>query len=226
MIAAVVLDMDGLMLDTEAMNRVAWKAAAAEQGFDLTDNFYATLIGQTTPVSEQQVVDHFGSDFSRDLFRARRRLLWRTRADAEGIPQKPGLIAFLDAMAGLDLPMAVATSTATEGAEFSLERAGIRARFRAVVAGDQVPRGKPAPDIYLEAATRLAVEPRFCIALEDSSPGILAATSAGMRALLIPDLAAPTAPALQAAHQRFTSLWQARDWVVAAIAATRAASGR
>ncbi len=68
MIAAVVLDMDGLMLDTEAMNRVAWKAAAAEQGYDLTDTFYATLIGQTTPVSEQQVVDHFGAGFSRDLF--------------------------------------------------------------------------------------------------------------------------------------------------------------
>lgn len=226
MIAAVVLDMDGLMLDSEAMNRVAWKAAAAEQGFDLTDSFYATLIGQTTPVSEQQVADHFGPRFSRESFRARRRLLWRTRAEAEGIPQKPGLIDFLDAMADLDVPMAVATSTATEGAEFSLERAGIRSRFRTVVAGDQVPRGKPAPDIYLEAAARLVVNPRACIALEDSSPGILAATAAGMRALLIPDLAPPTPPALQAAHQRFPSLTEARDWVVSAIVATRTPSSR
>lgn len=224
MIAGVVLDMDGLMLDTEAMNRVAWKAAAAEQGFDLTDTFYATLIGQTTPVSEQQVVDHFGAGFSREVFRARRRELWRTRAEAEGIPHKTGLLDFLDTVRALALPVAVATSTATEGAEFTLIRAGIRDRFRAVVAGDQVKRGKPAPDIYVEAAARLDVDPRLCVALEDSSPGILAATSAGMRALLIPDLAEPTPAARDAAHQRFGSLVDARAWLFETVTALRAAT--
>lgn len=221
MIAGIILDMDGLMLDSEAMNRVAWQGAARELGFDLTHEFYATLIGQTTPVSEQQVADHFGPAFPREVFRQRRRELWRGRAEAEGIPHKDGLVAFLDGMDRLGLPLAVATSTATEGAEYSLTRAGIRQRFRAVVAGDQVPRGKPAPDIYLEAARRLGIEPSRGLALEDSSPGILAATSAGMRALLVPDLAAPTPAALAAATARLATLHDALAWVNALLSSPR-----
>lgn len=212
-IAAVVLDMDGLMLDTEALNRVTWQTAAAELGFELTDVAYAGLIGQTTPVSEQQVADRFGPTFPVDTWRRRRRQLWHERVAVAGIPHKAGLLAFLDGMDALGLPMAVGTSTATEPAEFCLRTAGIRERFRTLVAGDQVARGKPAPDIYREAARRLDVPPVHCLAVEDSSAGILAASRAGLWPLLIPDLAQPTAEAQDAAHQRFASLFEALAWI-------------
>jgi len=212
-VAAIVLDMDGLMLDTEALNRVAWQGAAAELGFDLTDEAYAALIGQTTPVSEQHVVDRFGPDFPVERWRRRRRELWHARVASLGIPHKTGLMDFLTGMDALGLPMAVGTSTATEPAEFCLRTAGIRDRFRTLVAGDQVERGKPAPDIYLEAARRLEVPPARCLALEDSSAGILAASRAGLVPLLIPDFAEPSVDALEAAHQRFDSLYGALAWI-------------
>lgn len=212
-IAAVVLDMDGLMLDTEALNRVAWQGAAAELGYTLTDAAYAALIGQTTPVSERQVATRFGPAFPLAAWRSRRRELWHERVSRTGIPHKQGLLAFLDAMDALGLPMAVGTSTATEPAEFNLRTAGIHDRFRTLVAGDQVEHGKPAPDIYLEAARRLHVDPSRCVALEDSSAGILAASRAGLVPVLIPDLAPPTAEAQRAAHRRFDSLVDALAWI-------------
>lgn len=212
-IAAVVLDMDGLMLDTEALNRIAWQGAAAELGYTLSDDAYAGLIGQTTPVSEQQVAARFGPAFPLVAWRNRRRELWHERVARTGIPHKHGLLAFLEGMDALGLPMAVGTSTATEPAEFNLRTAGVRERFRTLVAGDQVERGKPAPDIYLEAARRLGVAPAHCVALDDSSAGILSASRAGLVPLLIPDLAQPSAEAQIAAHQRFASLVEALEWI-------------
>jgi beta-phosphoglucomutase-like phosphatase (HAD superfamily) len=85
------------------------------------------------------------------------------------------------------------------------------------VTGDEVARGKPAPDIYLEAARRLQVAPGSCVALEDSEAGILAANRAGMRALLIPDWTRPSEAAAQAAFRVLNSLSEAHDLVTRLI---------
>ena len=212
-IRAVILDMDGLMLDTEPLYKLAWQAAAAEVGCPIDDRSYARLVGRPTEDCEQELVAQFGLAFPLDRFRARWPGLWQAEVAASGIQRKPGLsglLAFLDAQG---VPVAVATSSDTEYATFSLRHAGLEGRFRVLVTGDEVARGKPAPDIYLEAARRLRVAAAACIALEDSEAGILAANRAGMRALLIPDRSRPSEAAVQAAFRVLGSLREAHDLV-------------
>jgi beta-phosphoglucomutase-like phosphatase (HAD superfamily) len=212
-IGAVIFDMDGLMLDTEPLYKVAWQAAAAELGHPIDDVSYARLVGRPTEDCERELVGQFGPDFPLNKFRVRWPALWQAEVAIHGIPQKPGLLEFLAFLGGQGLPVAVATSSEADYAAFSLRHAGLEGRFSAVVTGDEVARGKPAPDIYLEAARRLRVSPDACVALEDSEAGIVAANRAGMRALLIPDWTRPSEAAVQAAFRVLGSLSEAHDLV-------------
>jgi HAD superfamily hydrolase (TIGR01509 family) len=216
-IVAVVFDMDGLMLDTEPLYKRAWQQAGSELGFDLDDEFYATLIGRPTPDGEVELRRKFGAEFPLAQFRARWPVLWKSDAETRGIAAKAGLddiLAFADQQR---LRIAVATSSDAAYTEFSLKKAGLAGRFAAIVTGDQVERGKPAPDIYLEAARQLACAPAQCVALEDSEAGIIAANGAGMIALLIPDLEPPSDVARRAAFRVLPSLVDARDAIAASL---------
>jgi beta-phosphoglucomutase-like phosphatase (HAD superfamily) len=212
-VEAVVFDMDGLMLDTEPLYKASWQRASAELGYDLDDPFYTRLIGRPTADCEQALLAQFGERFPLDMFRLRWAELWREDAADTGIVTKPGLHELLAFVEERELRAAVATSSEIDYATFSLQQAGLADRFDVVVTGDQVARGKPAPDIYLEAARRLGVEPHCCIALEDSEAGIVAAAAAGMVGLLVPDSTRPSAAAVQAAYRVCDSLREARDLV-------------
>jgi HAD superfamily hydrolase (TIGR01509 family) len=219
-VAAVVLDMDGLMLDTEPIYKAAWQQASTELGYDLTDAAYVNVVGRDNADGERELVKQFGSGFPMAGFRARWSELWQARVNGEGIATKPGLFEFLAFVKERGLPVAVATSSHRDYTEQSLERAGLAGRFDAVVTGDQIAHGKPAPDIYLEAARQLGVAPSQCVALEDSDAGILAASRAGMVPLLIPDLRSPSAAAAAAAFRVLRSLHEARD-LMATMVTTR-----
>jgi len=216
-IRAVVLDMDGLMLDTEPIYKASWQQACAELGFDLDDAAHASMLGRPNADCERELVRLFGPGFPLERFQVRWQDLWRTFADGRGIPTKPGLPAFLAFAEEHALLRAIATSSERDFTEFSLGSAGIGDRFDAVVTGDQVSQGKPAPDIYLEAARQLRVDPAHCVALEDSSAGTLAAAAAGMQAICIPDLAAPSEEAARAATCVLDSLDEAREWIAARV---------
>jgi len=116
------------------------------------------------------------------------------------------LLELLEFLERRGIPIAVATSTEAGDAAFTLRSAELDGCFRIVVTGDEVAHGKPAPDIYLEAALRLGIDPAACLALEDSEAGILAASRAGMVALLIPDGATPSATAVRVASRVLQSL--------------------
>jgi beta-phosphoglucomutase-like phosphatase (HAD superfamily) len=212
-IRAVVLDMDGLMLDTEPIYKASWQQAAAELGFDLDDEWYSRLTGRPNPDCERELVNRFGSGFPMSRFRARWQELWRSSVSDRGIPTKAGLLALLSFVEEHALRSAVATSSDGAYTEFSLSSAGLVGRFDAVVTGDQITRGKPAPDIYLEAAGRLGLDPAECVALEDSDAGVLAASAAGMVTVCIPDLKPPSEAAVRAASRVFGSLDEAREWI-------------
>jgi HAD superfamily hydrolase (TIGR01509 family) len=109
-----------------------------------------------------------------------------------GIALKAGVVEILDALDALGMPRAIATSSPHASVEHSLRPHGLPARFNAIVARGDYPRGKPAPDPFLTAAERLGADPADCLALEDSHNGVRAAHAAGMMTIMVPDLLDPT----------------------------------
>jgi beta-phosphoglucomutase-like phosphatase (HAD superfamily) len=168
---AVILDMDGLMLDTECLYKNAWQRAALQLGFVLDEAFYFTLIGRTNAAGEIALMERFGANFPLLLFRERWAQLWREDAESCGIELKPGLLELLEYLAERKIPAAVATSSDQEYAAFSLRAARVDTRrFAHVVTGEQVEIGKPAPDIYLEARAAWGLVLRVVLRLRIPMP--------------------------------------------------------
>lgn len=211
---AVVFDMDGLMLDTERLDRWVWQTVASRHGFEFSDALHATLIGRRAAETEAELRSHLGPAIDFTCLRGEVSALWREQVAAAGVPLKHGLLELLDRLDVLRIPKAVATSTARASALASL--GALRARLDAAVYGDEVERGKPAPDIYLRAAEALHVAPAACIALEDSLPGVASARAAGMTVVMVPDLVAPTASVPHVCE----SLATFTRWLDAAVAAS------
>jgi HAD superfamily hydrolase (TIGR01509 family) len=199
---AIIFDMDGLMLDTEPIYRMAWQTAVAEVGYTISDELYLTFVGRKDDDCEVVLQQMWGDAFPKAHCRQRIVELWKQHVRLEGIPKKPGLtelLAFLDEQC---IPKAVATSTEREQALQSLGE--LVDCFAAIATGDEVAQGKPAPDIFLLASRRLQIQPTDCLVLEDSEAGIQAAQAAGMAAILIPDLKQPqnsTTPICASLHE-------------------------
>jgi HAD superfamily hydrolase (TIGR01509 family) len=120
-----------------------------------------------------------------EAFAGREAVFWRLLGE-QALPPMPGLHAALVRLAGAGLPLAVASSGTRTYVEHVLERLGVAGAFAAVVSGEEVASGKPAPDVYLLAAERLGAEPADCVAVEDAPHGIAAARAAGMRVVAVP----------------------------------------
>jgi beta-phosphoglucomutase-like phosphatase (HAD superfamily) len=208
-IAAAIFDMDGLLLDTEPIYRLAWQRAAADFGQVIDDELYFLLVGRSAKDAEAVLAGLFGASFPLVGFRRAWLGHWRAEVDRCGIAHKPGLAAVLAAADEIGLPKLIATSTERHDAEFTLERAGLSGRFQGVVTGDMVARGKPAPDIFLAAAALAGAAPSRCIAFEDSDAGALAAAAAGMLTVIVPDMKPPAAGARAAAYRVLASLDEA-----------------
>jgi HAD superfamily hydrolase (TIGR01509 family) len=205
-----VLDLDGLMLDTESLSKGAWQQATTDVGYHLDDATYWSFVGRSDEDCERDMLARFGTAFPLTMFRDRRTDLWRQRVEEQGIQQKAGLRELLALIEGRNVPLAVATSSSADSARFKLRRSGLGARFTVIVTGDEVANGKPAPDIFLEAAGRLHVVASSCVAIEDSDAGVVAACRAGMRTLLVPDMKRPSVEAVRAAFRVLRSLHEAQ----------------
>ncbi len=188
LINAVIFDMDGLMLDTERLAQVAWQRAGVELGYTLPDEIYLQAVGRTAPATELLFRGHLGQDAPFEAIYQRKQHYYHEVIEQGLVPLKTGLLELLDLLDKLALPKAVATSTARPLAEQKLRATGLLDRFPVIVCGNEVTNGKPAPDIFLAAATKLNVVPAHCLVLEDSPAGIRAAHAAGMHAVHIPDL--------------------------------------
>jgi HAD superfamily hydrolase (TIGR01509 family) len=189
--AALILDMDGTLLDTESIYVRSWMQAAADLGRPQPEDFLHKLIGAPGPGFQVLVRERLGPDFPYEEHRARY-LALRGEMLAAGIPLKPGAEALIATAEALGLPFAVATAATRDNADSHLARANLRHRFQHVLTRDDVAQAKPAPDVFLAAAAALAAPPGQCLAVEDSHNGIRAAHAAGMMAVMVPDIAPPT----------------------------------
>lgn len=210
---AILFDMDGLMLDSECLYQTAWKLAAGELGYQMDEALYLSLVGRSNAEAERAFVELFGDDFPVEEFGHRWEQLWQELINHQGIPLKPGLLELLDWLEVCRIPKAVGTSSNAAEAHLCLTRTGLWERFLTVVTVDQVGQGKPAPDIFLEAARQLGISPQSCLVLEDSNAGVAAANAGGMTVAMVPDLQTPTTESAAIATAIFTSLHEVLDWL-------------
>ncbi|TVO67929.1 HAD family hydrolase [Denitromonas ohlonensis] len=188
---AVVFDMDGLLLDSERIAYDIGRQVSLDLGIPWTHEVAMQMIGLNSREHESLLKGAFGDDYPLDAHRAEFGLRYEAVIDAGTIPLKPGVLELFDALEAAGLPRGVATSTRRSRALPKLDAVGLLDRVHIVVAGDEVARGKPAPDIFLAAAERLGQRPSDCLALEDSNAGVRAARDAGMCVVMVPDLVTP-----------------------------------
>ena len=199
MIEAVVFDLDGVVVDSEQVWDDVREQLARERGGRWHDRAQADMMGMSSPEWSRYMHDEIGLAESPQVINDEvvRRMLERYRTE---LPLIDGAVEAVERLAG-EFRLAVASSSNLPLIEAVLETAGIAGRFEAVVSSEEVARGKPAPDVYLEAARRLEVEPARAAAVEDSSNGLRAAHAAGLRVVALPNAHYPPAPdALALAH--------------------------
>jgi len=215
--SAVILDMDGLMLDSERMARDAWRRALADWGLVLPDGLYFQLVGREATDTKGILARAFGPALPVEEAYARKQRYLEEAMLRGGIPTKPGLHALLDFLDARGIRKAVASSTHRPLVVQKLRLTGLLERFAVLVCGDEVRNGKPAPDVFLLAAERLGVPACECLVLEDSEAGIRAARAAGMTPILVPDLKPPSPEVAALAHRVLPSLEHVREYLAALL---------
>lgn len=218
---SVIFDLDGTLVDSEPNYYEAGRQTLAEHGVpDFTWTDHERYVG----ISTQETVTRWKSLYGLRasvpelLADKNRRYLELARTATRAYPE---MRKFVELLAGEAVPMAVASGSSPEAIDAILAGTGLDAYLRTTVSADEVAHGKPAPDVFLEAARRLGADPADCVVLEDAAPGAAAAHAAGMRCIAIPYVAAQAdAPEfaragllLRGGQEEFTAR-AAHDWLV------------
>jgi len=191
-IEAVVFDLDGVLLDSEQVWDEVREALVRERGGRWPDDAQARMMGMSSPEWSRYLHDEAGlaeppEEISAEVVE---RMLARYR---DHLPLLPGALDAVGRLAAA-WPLAVASSSNRPLIEAFLDAADVRELFATTVSSEEVAAGKPAPDVFLEAARRLRVEPTACAAVEDSANGLRAAAAAGMLVVAMPNPHYPPAP--------------------------------
>jgi sugar-phosphatase len=181
---ALVLDMDGLMVDSEPLWFQVERGFAAERGEAWTHAMALRCTGRGTPYTLRVMSETFG--FTVDVARDTSEIIAAFIRRVDELALKPGCCELLDEVAG-KLPLAVASSSPRALIHAVLDRFDLRPRFASVVSGEEVPHPKPAPDIFLSAAAGLGVRAETCAVFEDSLAGATAGRAAGMFVVAVPE---------------------------------------
>jgi HAD superfamily hydrolase (TIGR01509 family) len=220
-VEAVIFDLDGVLVDSEHVWDEVREELAHERGGRWHDRAQADMMGMSSVEWSRYMHDVIGLEDPPEEIDGEvvRRMQARY---AEQLPLVPGGIAAVRRLA-TGFRLGLASSSNRPLIDAVLSAAGIAALFEATVSSEEVERGKPAPDVYLEAARRLGVEPGRCAAIEDSANGIRAARDAGMRVIAIPNRRyPPTDDALSLAN---LVLHSPADVTIEAVAGSVASPG-
>lgn len=182
----LIFDFDGLIVETETPDYVAWQEVYAAHGVALPPETWATNVGSGHLFDPYA---HLEAQLERAVDREaiREQVRARFRAELGVITPLPGVIAYLTAAQELGLRVGVASSSSQAWVAGHLEQLGLLEHFEVICTSDDVARTKPEPDLYLLALRRLGVEPGQALALEDSPNGVRAAQAAGMRCVAVPN---------------------------------------
>ena len=173
---AVIFDMDGLMIDTEPVGKMLVKTSHERFGYEITEDMFYHLIGTNEKTSKAYYHSVFGEDYPYQKIKDYRDQL------------KKGLYDLLEDLKKKNIKMAVASSTRYERVLSNLKSIKVDHYFDAIIGGDQIQHGKPAPDIFLKAVELLGVSKEDALVLEDSKNGIFAAHAGNIPVICIPDL--------------------------------------
>lgn len=184
-IKGLIFDMDGVLLDSEPLHLKAYQVLLKDFGITFTEEDNRPFLGRI----DLELAEHLVSQHSLPMNALQ--LVERKEENLTGLftsklEPMPGVIKVLQRAEALSIPCAVASSATLPTIQLITKRLGIARYFQTLTSGDEVPHGKPAPDVYLLAAQRISVLPINCLVVEDSYNGVLAAKAAGMQCIAIP----------------------------------------
>ena len=190
-IFGVLFDMDGLVLDSEILYTRFWREAANALGYPMTPEQSLGMRSLGKKLGQPYLESLFGPEIDYTTVRNKRIALMEAYVEKHGIAPKPGIYELMDFLNGSHIPAAITSSSPMGSIRKHLEKADLLHRFQALCSGHDIPNGKPAPDIYLLGAEKLGLNPKNCLALEDSPTGIRSAYAAGCLPVMVPDLDQP-----------------------------------
>ena len=183
-IEAVIFDMDGVLADSEPLYHLSLNQVLQAHGHSLTDEDNRIILGTTVEFTWQTLKDRFQLDGDlQDWIGVYDEVLLKNLR--ENIEPSPGLYDLLDTLDARGLPFGLASSSQGNWIDVILTILKVKGRFRVVMSGDMVTDGKPHPEIYLTAASKLGVDPTRCLVFEDSPHGIQAGKAAGMTVVAV-----------------------------------------
>ena len=206
----VVFDVDGVLFDTERLMHRIWIEVGEGMGFPQPGRDYLEFVGNGRNAIFEKTERMYGPDFPKEEFLSTCSQTLQDRLERDGVPLKPGVVEMLELLTSHNIPVALATSTAMNRTGKRMELTGLSHYFSAMITGDQVEHGKPAPDIYLKACQALGTTPARTLAVEDSRNGILSAHAAGMPVVMVPDMIPPAAELENLILGRFDDLHRLR----------------
>ncbi|GFI17743.1 MAG: HAD family phosphatase [Lachnospiraceae bacterium] len=213
MIHTIVFDMDGVLINTEALLLKIWKEVAKENDIKDIESTLKLCIGITNNETEAVFARIYGKDFPYQKYKAAASEMYCAQIQKDGLPVKPGVYELFGFLKENGWQIGLASSTREAVVRSEMESIGLLDYFHVVVCGDMVPRSKPNPDIYLKACELLNVSPGCCYAVEDSPNGIRAASEAGMKSIMVPDLIEPDLELQKLFYKKFASLLEVLEFL-------------
>ena len=212
-IKAVIFDLDGTILDTEKYFRKCWPAAFEHFGYSMSDEQALSLRSLGRPFAPEYLRKMSGDpDFNYEAVRSYRSELMEETIAKNGLQLKPGAVEILEFLKEHKIVRAVATASPKDRSERYLKQAGILEYFDRIISATMVKEGKPSPDIYEFACRELGFAPEECIAVEDSPNGVLSASRAGCKVVMIPDQDDPAAEIERLLYAKKATLLGLKDF--------------
>lgn len=212
MVKGVIFDMDGTMFDTERLSTKGWIYAGKKLGVDIPVALTDSFRGRNPQSIRSMFAEYFGDKLDYDEARAVKHEYF-DEVTKDSVPFEEGLMELLEYLKENDIPTAVATSTEKKRASRLLHVSGVENMITACIYGDMIEKGKPEPDIFLKAAELIGQDPKECLVLEDSAPGLLAGKAAGGYTIYVPDIAVVPKEAKEGITAELADLHEVAAWI-------------